>query len=244
VAKKYKAAVSDERRRLLSQLEAHISICFNSVNLLNQAFTHRSYANEHSLIAVNNERLEFLGDSILGMVICDYLYATFPQKNEGELARLKSFLVCEESLVISAHNLKLADYLLIGKGEERTGGRSRKAILADAMEALFAAVYLDKGYDTAAAFILRQLAPQLEQVNNGSYDQDYKTLLQEACQKKYKEPPLYKVVKCYGPEHERIYTVEVVIQEQTEGIAEGRNKKEAERAAAKIAYAKLFKELS
>jgi len=224
--------------RLLFKLEEALNISFNNQQLLALALTHSSYANENTL-PQSNERLEFLGDSILNMVVSYTLYLNFPQASEGELAKYKSFLVSEESLLQSAVNLKLADYLLLGRGEKITGGDSRPSILADAMEAIIAAIYLDKGFGEAESFILTQLAAQFTAVKTNTYERNYKSLLQEFCQKKYKDLPLYRLVDSSGPEHKKIYTIELLINNKVIAAGSGGNKKMAEQQAAAKAYEQL-----
>lgn len=224
----------------MSLFEKRVKLKFKNRQLLNQAFCHSSYVNENANGLENNERLEFLGDSVLGAAICSYLFTSFPNLREGELARLKSFLVSEESLSQSALRLKLNELLLLGKGEEKNGGKLKKALLADCMEALFGACFLEFGYDKSARFVLAQLKEQINLAKDNKQDRDYKTLLQESCQKKWRETPIYKILSMRGPEHEKIFTAQVFIQGKLVGNGEGKNKKEAERAAAKDAYLAYF----
>ncbi len=224
------------RKKELQGFERKAGIRFRDFGLLNLAFCHRSYANEHQDQNDNNERLEFLGDSILGLVVSDYLFLSFPDKVEGDLARIKSFVVSEESLSELALDLEIDQYLLMGKGEENSGGRLKKAILADTMEAVFGAYYLDNGYKEASRFILSLLVPQIDKVLDNKHKRDFKTLLQEFCQKNYKTYPKYRMIKNSGPDHNKTFWVEVVILDSTYGPGEGKNKKEAEQKAAEQAF--------
>ena len=199
---------------------------------------HRSVSNETGS-KLNNERLEFLGDSILGAVCVTVLYKSYPEKNEGELAKIKAVVVSEEILSGVALELKIDKMLLLGKGEDLSGGRTKKAILADALEALIGALYLDSGYKAAFNFVSGFLIPQINNVTGANLHKDYKSLLQEYCQQVFHCYPEYRLVKKTGPEHERTFWMEVKINEDVYGTGSGRNKKTAEREAAKIAYEKL-----
>ncbi len=225
------------RRKELSQFEKKAGLRFKQGGLLNLAFCHRSYTNEHKQLKYNNERLEFLGDSILGLVVADYLFRQLPDKAEGYLARIKSFVVSEDSLEELALQLGLQHYILMGKGEESSGGRRKKAILADTMEAVFGAYYLDAGFKDVRRFILSLLVPQIEKVLTNRHKRDFKTLLQEFCQKKWRTYPHYNLVKASGPDHDRTFWVEVHVEGNVLGQGCGKSKKEAEQEAASKAYA-------
>lgn len=213
---------------------------FRSVDLLNLAFIHRSHPGEDGNPAPHNERLEFLGDSVLGLVVSAHLYLDHPDKPEGELSRLKSYIVSEESLAGAAVRLGIPGLLLLGKGEECSGGREKRAILADAFEAVVGALFLDGGLEPARAFILEHLGPEIASALCGSNRRDWKTLLQERCQKELKTCPRYVVEGKSGPDHMRIYHMAVRVGEQQFGPADGRNKKEAEQKAAALAWKALF----
>jgi ribonuclease-3 len=228
-----------ERKKELQLFERHAEIRFKELVFLNQAFTHRSYANELAENGHNNERLEFLGDSVLGMVVSEYLYQRLPDQPEGELARIKSFVVSEASLSEISKRLRVDNFILIGKGEEYSGGRNKKAILADALEAIIGAYYLDSGFMPARKFVLKILTPEINKVLEDKHAKDYKTLLQEHVQKHMKTYPRYKVVQKTGPDHDRTFTIEVVIRDRSFGSGRGKNKKEAEQEAARIAYLAL-----
>ncbi|MDR2595993.1 MAG: ribonuclease III [Treponema sp.] len=211
---------------------------FKNINLLNISFMHRSVSNEIGS-KVNNERLEFLGDSVLGAVCATLLYQKYTEKNEGELAKIKSVVVSEDILSEISLNLQIDKILLLGKGEELSGGRTKKAILADAMEALIGALYIDSGYKTAFDFVSRCITPEINRVTGENYHKDYKSLLQEYCQRFFHCYPEYCMTKRSGPEHDRTFWMEVRIGETVYGTGTGRNKKSAEQEAARVAYEAL-----
>jgi ribonuclease-3 len=233
-----------ERERELLVFIRESNIIISDLSLLNLAFTHRSYANETSELVDNNERLEFLGDSVLGMCVADWLFNNLPAKAEGDFSKIKSVVVSEDSLAMIARQLHVDRYLLIGKGEENTGGREKKALLADCMEALFAACYLDSGFEAAKSFIMRYLEQQIRAVLDDDYHRDYKTSLQEYMQKRWRKVPTYTLVKKTGPEHDFTFFVEVDVNGRVFGPASGANKKQAEQMAAKLAYDQLVKTAS
>ena len=228
--------VSSERRQVLSVFEKHAGIRFRNLRFLNLAFCHRSYANELGGRVANNEKIEFLGDSVLGLVVCEYLYAALPSKSEGDLARVKSFVVSESSLETIAKGLKVDNFILIGRGEEYSGGRTKRAIIADCMEAIIGAYYLDSGFKAARRLILRLVVPEIVKVLEDRHEKDYKTLLQEHVQKRHKSYPKYHLVRKSGPDHDRTFWVEVRVNGDKYGPAKGKNKKEAEQKAASIAF--------
>ena len=204
--------------------------------MLNLAFCHRSYANEIDINVDNNEKLEFLGDSVLGLVSSEYLFATFSDQSEGEMAKIKSFVVSEASLSKIAKQIRVDNFILIGKGEEYSGGRSKRAILADCLEAIIGAYYLDSGLKTVRDFILNLLIPEIDAVRENRHEKDYKTLLQEYAQKRFKTYPRYKTVNKRGPDHDRTFWIDVLINDRSFGPGIGKNKGEAEQKAAGIAY--------
>ena len=228
--------MTQSRKKELLLFQNHAELRFRKLDFLNLAFSHRSYSNEYHNGMDNNERLEFLGDSILGLVVSEYLFYLLPEKPEGELARIKSFVVSENSLSNIARKIKIDNYILIGKGEEYSGGRSKKAILADCLEAIIAAYYLDSGLKEVRDFILKHIVPEIMKVIENRHDKDYKTLLQEFAQKKYKTYPKYKLIKKTGPDHDKTFVVEVKVKDKAVGCGEGKNKKTAEQNAARIAY--------
>ena len=227
-----------ERKNKLAAFQKAAGFKFKNIALLNLSFTHRSVSNE-SGSKINNERLEFLGDSILGAVCATLLYQTYSEKSEGDLAKIKAVVVSEDILSVIARGLHIDEMLLLGKGEELSGGRTKKAILADALEALIGALYLDSGYKAAFDFVSRCISPEIDKVTGANYHKDYKSLLQEYCQRHYRCYPEYIMVKRSGPEHERIFWMEVRINETAYGSGTGRNKKSAEQEATKAAWEKL-----
>lgn len=231
--------VEADRRKELQLFEKHASIKFKKQELLNLAFSHRSFANENALDIGNNEKLEFLGDSVLGLVVAEYLFLQFPEKLEGDLARIKSFVVSEDSLADIARDLRVDNYILIGKGEEYSGGRTKKALLADCLEAIIGAYFIDSGWKASQRFILRMLVPEIDKVVENRHRKDYKTLLQELVQKRFRSYPKYNLQKRTGPDHDKTFWMDVRIGEQTYGPGKGKNKKEAEQAAAALAYEAL-----
>lgn len=231
--------ISSARKRELLLFQKQADIKFKNLDLLNLAFIHRSFANETAELVDSNEKLEFLGDSVLGLVVSDWLFTQLGSLDEGDFSRIKSYVVSEESLAVISKQLRIDNFIIIGKGEEYSGGRSKKALLADCLEALFGAYYLDAGFKSVQEFIQKLLVPVVEDVLQNKHRRDYKTLLQEYVQKKYKTYPLYELVKRIGPEHDNTFFVQVTVQHTSYGPAAGNNKKEAEQAVAKIAYEAL-----
>ena len=222
----------------MKTLETKLGYQFQNPKLLDHALTHSSYANEHHLGSISsNERLEFLGDSVLGMIVADHLYRTFPDLPEGDLTRIRANLVCEGSLVLVAKEWDLGRYLKLGKGENACGGRSRPSILADAVEAVLAAVFLDGGLEHDRDIIQRFLLDRMEQVNRAS--RDHKTYLQELVQRKSGQVLSYELIGESGPDHNKTFQMQVLLNGQPIGAGQGRSKKEAEQAAAKAAVLKL-----
>jgi len=228
---------------MIKDLEAAIGYRFRNIQLLQNALTHSSYANErwHNSL-LSNERLEFLGDSVLGMLVADYLYSTFPNRPEGELTRMRADMVCEHTLAEVANKIGLGEHLLLGHGEERLGGRSRESILADATESVIAACYLDGGLNAALQFVQKYILVEVPvtRLNNV----DYKTALQELVQQKKNQVLSYALVGQSGPDHDKQFEVEVSLNGTTVGKGTGRSKKRAEQMAAKAAIEKLFPEKS
>ena len=221
----------------MKSLEEKLGYTFQDKSLLENALTHSSCANESKGRLHSNERLEFLGDSILGMVVAEHLYRNHPDLPEGELTRTRAALVCEESLVEVAHDLGLGDYLKLGKGEEAGGGRTRPSIRADAVEAVLAAVYLDGGIGSARKIIQKYiLSREIEGLNS---QRDYKTALQELVQRESGQSLKYRLTGSEGPDHDKRFFVEVDLNGQPVGAGKGHSKKEAEQIAAKAAIAKL-----
>jgi ribonuclease-3 len=222
----------------MNRLEEKIHYTFRSPDLLENALTHSSYANEHREEGVSsNERLEFLGDSILGLIVAEHLYRARPDLPEGDLTRIRAALVCESSLVEVARRLGLGNYLRLGKGELAGGGRERPSIQADAVEAILAAVYLDGGIGQVRKLIHTLILEQ--ETEKTAATRDFKTALQEMVQRESGKTLSYRLIGECGPDHAKQFTMEVLLNGETIGTGEGRSKKEAEQAAAKAAVTKL-----
>ena len=223
---------------MIKDLETAIGYRFNNITLLQNALTHSSYANErwHNSL-MSNERLEFLGDSILGMVVAEYLYRTFPDRPEGELTRMRADMVCEKSLAAVAARIDLGRHLLLGNGEEQSGGRNRDSILADAVESVIAASFLDGGMDAARQFIQKFILVEVpvKKLHNA----DYKTALQELVQQKKNQTLSYALVGESGPDHDKRFEVEVSLNGRVIGVGSGSSKKRAEQMAAQAALEKM-----
>ena len=217
----------------ISKLEEIIDYRFKDKKLIYQALSHSSYANEKKLHGGSNERLEFLGDSVLSIVVSDYLYKNLDVA-EGELTKMRASLVCEKSLHVFAQQINLGEFLFLGKGEENTGGRERPSILADAFEALIAAIYLDGGIEPAAKHIMRFMPEDVHHPQKPAFS-DFKTVLQEIVQKNPEEKVEYVLIGEEGPDHNKRFVVEVCLNSQVIGKGKGRSKKEAEQLAAKEA---------
>jgi len=225
----------NNREKAMCQLQNELNFIFKDITLLNGALTHSSYANEHRKTnMIHNERLEFLGDSVLNLAVSDYIYKKYPYYPEGNLTKIRATVVCESALALIAKKIKLGDYLLLGKGEEATGGRNRDSILADALEALIGAMYLDKGFRDVQRFVIRLLEKEIiEASKKGELFIDYKTKLQETLQRNRKASIEYKIVKEEGPDHDKKFHILALIDKEEFGRGYGRSKKEAEQRAAK-----------
>ena len=217
----------------MNKLEINMGYEFKDSSLLKTALTHSSYANEAGRGTKYNERLEFLGDSVLSLIVSEYLFEAFPNMPEGELTKLRAALVCEKSLAKFSQKLGVGEFLLLGNGEENSGGRTRPSILADAFEALLAALYLDSDMDKAREYVLGFVKDALKE-SKPSF-KDYKTMLQEIIQQNREESVRYHLVGEYGPDHNKRFVVEVHLNSNVIGHGEGRSKKEAEQQAAKEA---------
>jgi ribonuclease III len=230
--------------RLRDEFEAlqhAIGYRFHDRGLLEHAMTHTSRANEDvSGGVVDNESLEFLGDALLGFVVADMLFREFPEYDEGQKSKTKAAVVSTASLARQAERLQLGDHLLLGRGEEKTGGRRKQALLADGYEALIAAIYLDGGIEHVRAFIVREFAPLLEEARNaGVTGQDFKSALQELLQARDLALPEYRLVSTFGPDHRKQFEIEVVVRGEALAVATGSSKKDAEQEAARAALEKL-----
>lgn len=218
----------------MKALEENLKYSFKNKKLLINALTHSSYANEARDGISSNERLEFLGDSVLSIIVSEYIYKKFCNLPEGELTKIRAALVCEKSLCGFSRELELGKYLRLGHGEEKGGGRERDSILADAFEAVLAAIYLDGGFEKAKAHVMRFITDELKHTEAEVF-KDYKTALQEIIQRNPEESVTYILTGESGPDHDKLFTVEVKLNSNTIGRGSGRNKKQAEQAAAKEA---------
>ena len=223
-------------------LEEKLGYKFKNIDLLKNALTHSSYANEVRSGFSSNERLEFLGDSVLSIVVSDYIYKHYPNMPEGELTKLRASLVCEKSLCTSSRELNLGDYLMLGKGEEKGGGRERDSILADAFEAVLAAIYLDGGMEPARRHVMNFVLRELQHTDDEVF-KDYKTALQEIIQRNPEETVSYILTGESGPDHDKEFTVEVRLNSNVIGKGTGKNKKRAEQMAAKEALMLMGEEI-
>ena len=223
----------------MKELETAIGYEFRNISLLQNALTHSSYANErwHNSL-LSNERLEFLGDSVLGMLVAEYLYRNFPNRPEGELTRMRADMVCEQTLAAAANRIGIGDHLLLGHGEEQGGGRKRNSILADAMESVIAACFLDGGLEAALQVVKTFIFVEVPVTK--LHNADYKTQLQELVQQKKNQVLSYALVGQSGPDHDKQFDVEVSLNANVVGRGSGTSKKRAEQAAAKAAIEALF----
>ena len=221
----------------LNEFEDIIKYNFNDIEILEKSLTHSSYSNEDKTYnKVNNERLEFLGDAVLSITVSRYIFDKFPNYPEGDLTKLRSQVVCEDTLSLVASDLNVGKYLLLGKGEEASGGRERKSILADAVEAIIAAIYIDGGYRKAEAFVLDNLTGYIQLAVKGKIVTDFKSYLQEYYQSKSQNCKIrYVVTREEGPDHEKMFHVNVLVNKNIVGKGSGKSKKLAEQDAAKNA---------
>lgn len=227
----------DGSEAVAPELDDALGVRFSDPSIRAAALTHRSYAFEQEL-DVNNERLEFLGDAVLGLVVTDVAYTDFPEMPEGELAKLRAAIVNMSALADVARDLRLGDFIMLGKGEEMSGGRDKASILADALEAILGAIYLDRGLGTARAFIERLFRPRMVAYVRGEGERDYKTILQELASADLHAMPEYKISD-QGPDHLKEFTATVFLNGKAWGRGIGRSKKEAEQQAAHEAYERL-----
>lgn len=218
----------------MEEFQRIIGYSYKNNKLLFEALSHSSFANENKKNRKSNERLEFLGDSVLSIVVSDYLFEHYKHMPEGELTRIRASLVCEQSLYKFAEKIRLGDFIMLGKGEENTGGRQRPSILADAFEAVIASIYLDGGIDSATEFILKFIPDNILSKGTVSFN-DYKTILQEVVQKNPEEKVEYYLIDESGPDHNKAFKVQVKLNTNVIGEGIGKSKKQAEQMAAKEA---------
>ncbi len=234
------AGLTKERRLALSELCSVLDVSFRDLNLLNQALMHRSYVHDVDMErGESNERMEFLGDAVLGLLVNEHLYARFTKRQEGRLTKIKSLVVSETVLARRAEELSLGTYICLSDNERSSGGAGRPSILSDAFEAILGALYLDRGLPAARKFVEDHLLDGMDKILAIDDYKNYKSIMQEHAQRKLGSRPRYRVVSAKGPEHERTFYVEVRLGGRALGRGEGRNKKEAEQMAARHALAKL-----
>lgn len=224
----------------MTDIEKKIGYAFSDKKLLKTALTHSSYANEHH--TKNNERLEFLGDSVLSVIVSDYIFKKMVSVDEGDLSKFRATLVCESSLAEIAKQISLSDLVFLGKGEEKTGGRFRPSIISDAFEAVLGAIYLDSNLETARKWLLALMSNRIEKTLAGKLYSDYKTTLQEIVQRDGKSTVTYKTINETGKEHDKRFVVQVFINGEAKYTASGHSKKEAEQAAARATIEKCYHE--
>lgn len=231
-----------QQKVLFTNLLDHLGLTFKQESVLIQAFTHSSYVNEHRISSYNNERLEFLGDAVLELAVSQYLYRTYPSMSEGDMTKLRASIVCEPSLAQFAEELQFGQLVLLGKGEEVTGGRTRPALLADVFEAFVGALYIDQGLEAVFSFLTQTMYPKIKE---GAFHTkvDFKSQLQELIQQDNRGKLQYVIIHERGPAHDREFVSEVRLNEEAIGTGSGRSKKESEQFAAKEALAQLNKHL-
>ena len=228
----------------IHDIQSALGIAFRNPSLLQQAFVHTSYINENPDAAIHdNQRMEFLGDAVLTMIFAELLYKEFPDLPEGKLTELRISLIRQEKLAEKAAALKLGDYMVLGKGEDSSGGREKRNNLADTFEALVAAVYLDRGIGKVREFVLSNYKKDISAIKAGKPVLNYKALLQEFTQAKFKTLPLYEIVEATGPDHDKVFCVAVSLAETVLAIGSGKTRKVAESEAAHIALEKLSPEV-
>ena len=225
-----KARIEKDSMNKLKEFQTVIAYTFRTEDLLRQALTHSSYANEHQMRKhADNERLEFLGDAVLEVISSAYLYEKYPDCTEGELTKMRASLVCEPSLAACSREIRLGEYLLLGRGEDATGGRKRDSVLSDAFEALIGAIYLDGGFACAETFVKKYV---LQDIEHRTLFYDAKTILQELVQGEELGALSYKILSAVGPDHDKVYTAQAMIGSRGCGTGTGHTKKAAEQAAA------------
>lgn len=235
--------MNSDRLKQLTLLQEKIHHTFRNPDLLSTALTHRSYVNENpQLGASDNERLEFLGDAVLGLCVSDLLIKLHADFDEGALSKIRALLVNEKPLADLATTLGLGNCLLLGRGEEHSGGRSKESLLANAFEAVIAAIYLDSSFSKTKTILKKLMKPLLNDEALNAECFDYKTALQEFCQKKYKSAPLYTLLDSSGPDHDKTFEVEVAIGSDIRQIGRGRSKKDAQKQAAQKAWESMHNE--
>lgn len=231
----------DKRKQMLASFCTSLGIQMHDLELLDMALTHTSYAHEAKQTPKpqHNERIEFLGDSVLSVIVSTYMFKNFPELAEGQLTKLRAHLVCEASLYEYAKKIHLGDFLLLGKGEESSGGRERPSILADAFESVLGAIYLDQGFEVVQQYLLAMMQPEIDYICRHGIYTDYKTRLQEYLQRDGDAEISYKLLGSSGPEHNKLFTSEVLLGDRVIGTGQGRTKKDSEQHAAQQALLQL-----
>jgi ribonuclease-3 len=239
-----KRNITLDRRKVLLDFQKILGIRFKSQELLNTALSHKSYVHETDGVWEDYEKLEFLGDAFLGLIISDCLYRRNLASSEGSLARTKSYVVSEQTLHRIGQEINIQKYLLIGKGEEKSGGRNRKGLIGDSVEAVIGAYYLDSGYKHARKLVEKLFFKEIIEVEKNRHEKDYKSILQEYVQKWFRTIPEYTVINTEGPDHRRTFFVKVSVKKHSYGPGIGKSKKQAEQNAARIALTALKKKRS
>ncbi|OGC34216.1 ribonuclease III [candidate division WOR-1 bacterium RIFOXYB2_FULL_48_7] len=232
--------LTPEREKVLQELENRLGISFLNKLLLNQSLTHSSYGHEKSI--PDNERLEFLGDAVLKLVVSEYLYNRFPNSAEGDLTKIRAAAISDDTLAEEGQRFELGEYLLLSLNEKKGGGQKRRSNIANAAEALIGAIYLDAGIGKARDFVVELLRQQIDKVSREGYISDFKSALQEYAQKHKWDLPHYRVIKEVGPKHRRLFWMEVRLKGRRYGVGRGANKKETEQKAAAMALKRLEQE--
>jgi len=228
--------MTDERLSNLKDFQQTLDYRFSKMDLLDNALIHRSFVNENPAPgSKDNERLEFLGDAVIGLCLSDLLVRKFPDYAEGQLSKLRAYVVNEQSLAGLARKLNIGDYLLLGRGEENSGGRAKASILSNAFEAVAAAIYLDCGFERTYKFLESIFEPLVEQGIKSVIYRDYKTALQETCQNRFKETPRYTLINELGPDHDKVFEISLTVAGMITTTGMGKSKKEAEQRAARKA---------
>ncbi|MBI2092526.1 MAG: ribonuclease III [Deltaproteobacteria bacterium] len=232
--------LTGEDKKRLKEFEKYLGISFKKREHLKRALMHKSYANENKYPPTDhNERSEYLGDAVLELAISHILFATFPEHSEGDLSKLRAAIVNEEQLAELAREIKLGDYMYLGKGEDQTCGRNKPSLLSDAYEAVLGAIYIDRGFDKALKVIKKNFDKVINTVGGKGYVNDYKTRLQELCQERFRTIPKYKLVREIGPDHSKTFEIHLYIGGDCAGTGKGASKKSAEQDAAREALEKL-----
>lgn len=229
---------------MIEDLAKSLGIKFKDISLLQTALTHRSYLNEHREESEHNERLEFLGDAVLELITSDYLFSTYPDRAEGDLTSFRSAIVRTESLAEASRELNYGNYLRMARGEEESGGQEKDYLLANTFEAVLGAIYVDQGYEKCKELVHRILIPKVKDIVENRLDIDGKTKIQEVAQARYQITPTYEIIKEEGPDHDKVFTVAVMLEDKVIGKGEGSSKQKAEEAAAQDGLKYIDKSLN